>query len=88
MFIVCYDNNSATWNSGRLLTSVYIFPIYTPVMPIAISMKPPTSHIDRISAADIRTLIQRIQREVQRKFNVRLEPEIKMVGRDVAGNGK
>ncbi|MBQ7249630.1 MAG: UDP-N-acetylmuramate dehydrogenase [Deltaproteobacteria bacterium] len=42
----------------------------------------------RASAADIRTLIQRIQREVQQKFNVRLEPEIKMVGRDVAGNGR
>ena len=39
-------------------------------------------------AADIRTLIQRIQREVERKFNVRLEPEIKMVGRDVADNGR
>ena len=39
-------------------------------------------------AADIRTLIQRIQQEVQRKFNVRLEPEIKMVGRDVTNNGR
>ena len=32
------------------------------------------------SAADVRALIQRAQREVEQRFGVRLEPEVKLIG--------
>ena len=33
------------------------------------------------TAADVRALIERAQREVEAKFGVRLEPEVKLIGR-------
>jgi len=35
---------------------------------------------DGASAADVRGLIERAQREVQARFDVRLEPEVKLIG--------
>jgi UDP-N-acetylmuramate dehydrogenase len=36
---------------------------------------------DNATAADVRALIERAQREVEQKFGVRLEPEVKLIGR-------
>jgi UDP-N-acetylmuramate dehydrogenase len=33
------------------------------------------------TAADVRALIERAQAEVESKFGVRLEPEVKLIGR-------
>jgi len=35
----------------------------------------------RFRAADVRALIERTQREVEQKFGVLLEPEVKLIGR-------
>ena len=33
------------------------------------------------TAADVRALIERAQRDVEARFGVRLEPEVKLIGR-------